>query len=74
MVAAIWSAIVYHTWRARNWKLYRDTTVHSEIVLAQIKTEFTERIALFRGSKKAHRSYRFDSAFFHVTSSLVQEA
>ncbi|KAH0649553.1 hypothetical protein KY285_034801 [Solanum tuberosum] len=30
VVAAVWSAIVYHTWRARNWKLYRGTIVKSE--------------------------------------------
>ncbi|KAG5581540.1 hypothetical protein H5410_052167 [Solanum commersonii] len=30
VVAAVWSAIVYHTWRARNCKLYRGTIVKSE--------------------------------------------
>ncbi|KAK4730417.1 hypothetical protein R3W88_023405 [Solanum pinnatisectum] len=69
VVAAVWSAIVYHTWRARNWKLYRGTIVNSEIVVAQIKIEFTKGMTLFKGSKKAHRS-KVDSAFFYLTSFL----
>ncbi|KAJ8535652.1 hypothetical protein K7X08_023372 [Anisodus acutangulus] len=28
VLAAIWSAMIYHTWRARNWRLFRGIIAH----------------------------------------------
>lgn len=45
-------AMVYHTWRAKNWKIYRAVNVQKEQVITQIKKEFIDRIGRFRESKK----------------------
>lgn len=43
IVAALWGAMVYHTWRARNWKIYTGVNVQNEQVITQIKQEFIDR-------------------------------
>ncbi|WMV36290.1 hypothetical protein MTR67_029675 [Solanum verrucosum] len=35
IVAAIWGTSIYHTWRVRNWVLFRRVHVHTDIVIAQ---------------------------------------
>ncbi|PHT30373.1 hypothetical protein CQW23_30037 [Capsicum baccatum] len=35
VVAAIWSALVYHTWRARNWKIVRRQIIRGEATNAE---------------------------------------
>lgn len=44
-------AMVYHTWRAKNWKIYRAVNVQKEQVITQIKKEFIDRIARFGNQK-----------------------
>ncbi|KAH0769592.1 hypothetical protein KY290_013573 [Solanum tuberosum] len=39
IIAAVWGAMIYHTWRARNWKLFKGRTVHTNSVIKQIKEE-----------------------------------
>ncbi|KAK4733827.1 hypothetical protein R3W88_008088 [Solanum pinnatisectum] len=36
-IAALCGAILYHTWRARNWKKFKGKHVHTEEVVSQIK-------------------------------------
>ncbi|XP_060200822.1 uncharacterized protein LOC132629103 [Lycium barbarum] len=54
VVAAIWGAVIYHTWRARNWRIFKKINVHREVVLTQIKLEIIERISILQRSRKAH--------------------
>ncbi|KAG5612967.1 hypothetical protein H5410_024248 [Solanum commersonii] len=42
IMAAICGAIIYHTWRARNWRRFRDICVHMEEAVTQIKKEISE--------------------------------
>ncbi|WMV12323.1 hypothetical protein MTR67_005708, partial [Solanum verrucosum] len=53
VVAAISGAILYHTWRARNWKKFNRKSVHREEVVTQIKKELIERLYFLSKSKKA---------------------
>ncbi|PHT85661.1 hypothetical protein T459_07767 [Capsicum annuum] len=39
VVAAIWIALIYHTWKGRNWKIFRRQTGDTEKAIAQIKQE-----------------------------------
>ncbi|XP_070055159.1 uncharacterized protein [Nicotiana tomentosiformis] len=56
LVAATWGAMVYHTWKARNWMLFKGTHVQAaEIVIIQIKREILARVDILSSSKKAHR-------------------
>lgn len=32
-VATIWSAFIYHTWRARNWAIFKKRSVNIELVV-----------------------------------------
>ncbi|KAM3219263.1 hypothetical protein P3L10_023794 [Capsicum annuum] len=54
-VATLHGAIIYHTWRARNWKRYKGKAVNIDEVITMIKKELLERINLHRNSKKAQR-------------------
>ncbi|KAL3369675.1 hypothetical protein AABB24_010164, partial [Solanum stoloniferum] len=57
--AAICGAILYHTWRARNWKKFKGKHVHTEEAVAQIKKEIIERVQFFSSSRKAQKCKRF---------------
>lgn len=37
VVAAILEAVIYRTWKARNWKNFRGTNVNTEVIVVQIK-------------------------------------
>ncbi|XP_049368638.1 uncharacterized protein LOC125833517 [Solanum verrucosum] len=58
-IAAISGAVLYHTWRARNWKKYKGKNVNTKDAVIQIKTEITERIQFLSNSKKAQRCRGF---------------
>ncbi|KAK4726637.1 hypothetical protein R3W88_031554 [Solanum pinnatisectum] len=55
IATAIWGARIYHTWRARNWKLFRGTIVNTEITITQIKKEIVERVDYLKDSRKASK-------------------
>lgn len=55
LAATIFGARVYHTCKARNWKLFKATTVKIEVATAQIKKEMIERLDLLGGSEKARK-------------------
>nr|XP_033513248.1 uncharacterized protein LOC117277926 [Nicotiana tomentosiformis] len=56
--AAICATVIYHTWRVRNWKLFREVNVHSSEVIIIIKREIKERVEMLRASKKAQKCRR----------------
>lgn len=58
-MAAICGAILYHTWRARNWKIFQRRTVQSTDIVTQIKEETVHRIEMLNSSKRAYRSRGF---------------
>lgn len=39
--------MIYHTWRARNWKIYRGVNIQNEQVITHIKHEFINKIGRF---------------------------
>lgn len=55
LAAAINDVMIFHTWRARNWKIFRGITVHKEDVVQHIKKEIIERIEVTRNSHRARR-------------------
>lgn len=52
---AIWGARIYHTWRARNWKLFTGTIVNTEITIRQIKKKILERVDYPKDRRKASK-------------------
>ncbi|XP_016544101.1 uncharacterized protein LOC107844122 [Capsicum annuum] len=42
IVAAVWGALIYHTWRARNRRIFQGQSAHTERVITQIKQELFE--------------------------------
>ncbi|XP_049406369.1 uncharacterized protein LOC125870045 [Solanum stenotomum] len=58
-IATISGAVLYHTWRARNWKKYKGKNVNTKDAVIQIKKEITERIQFLSNSKKAQRCRGF---------------
>ena len=59
IMEAICGVIIYHTWRARNWRRFRDICVHAEDAVTQIKKKISERLHLLSGSKKASKCRHF---------------
>ncbi|KAK4717695.1 hypothetical protein R3W88_016033 [Solanum pinnatisectum] len=59
IMAAICGAVLYHTWRARNWTKFKGRNVHTEEVVLQIKKEVIERLSLLNKSKKPHKCRDF---------------
>lgn len=59
MIAAVYLAMVYYTWRARNTKNFQGRNVNIEEVVIQIKREVIERIDLLQQSKKAQKCRNF---------------
>lgn len=53
LVTAIWGAMIYHTWKARNWKHFKETSMPPELVVAQVQKEVRERIDQVRNTKRA---------------------
>lgn len=45
-IAATCGAILYHIWRARNWKKFKGKTVHTEEAATQIKKKIMEKLQL----------------------------
>ncbi|KAH0704370.1 hypothetical protein KY285_018648 [Solanum tuberosum] len=59
IMAAIMGGLIYHTWRARNWRLYKGVVIQRSEVIKLIKLEIVNRIEFFKCSKSAHRSRNF---------------
>lgn len=59
VITAIYSAILYHAWKVRNWKIHRGITVNIIFIVTQIKLEIKERIEMLQSSKKADRCRNF---------------
>lgn len=55
IMAAVYGAMVYYTWRARNWKVFRGITIQTNYVYTQIQQEIKVRVDMLRSSKRAHR-------------------
>ncbi|XP_070026638.1 uncharacterized protein [Nicotiana sylvestris] len=48
-------AIVYHTWQARNWKIFRQINLSMDFYIGQIKKELTERPRMHAESRRARQ-------------------
>ncbi|PHU30862.1 hypothetical protein BC332_02955 [Capsicum chinense] len=55
LATAICGATIYHTWIARNWKLFRQITITVESAIIQIKKEIVERMKILQKIRKASR-------------------
>lgn len=55
IAAAMIGAVVYHTWRARNWKIFRQINLNMEFCVGQIKKEIAERLSIYEESRRARR-------------------
>ncbi|XP_060195151.1 uncharacterized protein LOC132624380 [Lycium barbarum] len=59
VIAAIHGSLIYFTWQARNWKIFRGISVHTDRVIQQIQSVLRERIGMFIGSKEAGKCIGF---------------
>lgn len=50
--------VIYHTCKARNWNIFRGSSVNIDIALVQIKKYVIQRLDLRIGSMKASNKYR----------------
>ncbi|KAH0663151.1 hypothetical protein KY284_028082 [Solanum tuberosum] len=66
VAAAIYGAMIYHTWRARNMKIFRNINVNTSCVIAQIQREIRERIDMLHCSKRAHRCTNLVSRIYEI--------
>ena len=64
IMEAICGVIIYHTWRARNWRRFRDICVHAEDAVTQIKKKISERLHLLSSSKKVSKCRQFIQHLF----------
>uniref|UniRef100_M0ZK96 Orf147a protein n=1 Tax=Solanum tuberosum TaxID=4113 RepID=M0ZK96_SOLTU len=64
IIAALWGSIVYYVWQARNWKLYRGTTVTTNTTITQIKLRFSVRLDMVRKTRKVQRFGSLIQQFF----------
>ncbi|WMV41866.1 hypothetical protein MTR67_035251 [Solanum verrucosum] len=64
IIAALWGSIVYYVWQARNWKLYRGTTVTTNTTITQIKLRFSVRLDMVRKTRKGQRCGSLIQQFF----------
>lgn len=55
IVAALCGVLIYYTWQARNWKLFRHINVNSEFVVTQIQRELKERLTMVPNCRKVRR-------------------
>lgn len=63
--------MINHTWRARNWKIFRNIHVNTSFAIAQIQREIKERIYILRRSKRAHRCLSLVSRICNYIAGLV---
>ncbi|XP_075084696.1 uncharacterized protein LOC142167954 [Nicotiana tabacum] len=59
VIAAVWGAMTYQTWRVQNYRVFKGAILQPTEVATQIKREIVQRIEVLRSSKKAHRSREF---------------
>uniref|UniRef100_M1BMY4 Uncharacterized protein n=1 Tax=Solanum tuberosum TaxID=4113 RepID=M1BMY4_SOLTU len=67
-MAAICGDIIYHTWRARKWRRFKDKRVHTEEAVTQINKEIIERLHLVvqRAKKCRHFIQHLLCNWFYV--------
>ncbi|WMV22135.1 hypothetical protein MTR67_015520 [Solanum verrucosum] len=59
VVAALWGAMVYHIWKARNWKQFKGVSLQYSDMVKEITREIVGRIEMYKDSKRAIRSRSF---------------
>ncbi|XP_019266923.1 PREDICTED: uncharacterized protein LOC109244316 [Nicotiana attenuata] len=50
---ALIGAMVYQTWQARNWRIFRQIALKMEFCVGQIKKEIAYRVSMYAESKRA---------------------
>lgn len=58
-MAATVGVVFYHTWKARNWKIFKGVTVNTNAIVDQIKKETIERFSSINMSRKTSRVREF---------------
>ncbi|XP_070045599.1 uncharacterized protein [Nicotiana tomentosiformis] len=53
VAAAMIGAMVYYTWPARNWKIFRQVRLNMDFCIGQIQKEIKERIRMRAESRRA---------------------
>lgn len=56
MVAAVWGAMIYYTWQARNSRIFRKVNVDREFIFAQFKKEILDRLDILCKTKRARKN------------------
>lgn len=59
VVAATMGVVFYHTWKARNRKIFKGVSVNSADAVEQIKKETLVRLSNIHKSKKANKYKEF---------------
>jgi len=54
VATANFGALIYHTWKARNWKIFRNLIIQAEEVSNQIQKEVKERIGSQMSTRRAY--------------------
>lgn len=55
IMVVVYGAMIYHTWKTRNWKVFRGTNVNIHFVYTQIQQEVRVRIDMLQYSRRAYR-------------------
>ncbi|XP_075080005.1 uncharacterized protein LOC142165327 [Nicotiana tabacum] len=53
IIIAVYGADLYQIWQAKNWKMFRESTVQSNIIVQQIQSVIRERVDMVKNSKRA---------------------
>lgn len=52
IMVAVWGAMIYHTWKARNWRIFRQIHVNTQFTITQIQEEVRDRLGVLQANKK----------------------
>lgn len=58
LLTAVWGAMIYYTWQARNWTAFRNRSANTSLVIRKIQRQMRDRLDVLSSSKKAlHSQY-----------------
>ena len=58
LLTAVWGAMIYHIWQARNWTIFRNKSVNTFFVIRKIQQEMRNKTDGLSSSKRVlHSQY-----------------
>ncbi|WMV17126.1 hypothetical protein MTR67_010511 [Solanum verrucosum] len=59
VIAARWEAMIYHIWKARNWKQFKGISIQYVDIVGNVICEIEVRIEMYKNTKRALRCRSF---------------